>query len=150
MDYVEFQRYSGQSGSAASRNFDLLVKCKRYGGEAPREYMFSAIDRREFPELSQFLGNKKLKVRALKESVPDSAVMSSLGPEEGEIDEEGSEEDSDFGPGNSESSEDDYSEGSDAEGDEDEEKPKKRKGKGKEKASKKMKKSDESDEEESD
>ncbi|CAH0479152.1 unnamed protein product [Peronospora belbahrii] len=110
IDYIEFQRYAGQSGSSASRNFDLLVSCKSVGGEAAREYIFSAIDRREFPELSQFLTSKKLRIRNLKESHGASVPVGSkkrdineyleeLGPEEGEIEDDEDEEDSDFGPG---------------------------------------------------
>ncbi|EEY62317.1 FACT complex subunit SSRP1, putative [Phytophthora infestans T30-4] len=116
IDYIEFQRYAGQSGSSASRNFDLLVSCKSVGGEAAREYIFSAIDRREFPELSQFLTSKKLRIRNLKESHAASAQSGSkkrdfneyleeLGPEEGEIEDDEDEEDSDFGPGDASGSE---------------------------------------------
>uniref|UniRef100_A0AAV1TV95 FACT complex subunit SSRP1 n=1 Tax=Peronospora matthiolae TaxID=2874970 RepID=A0AAV1TV95_9STRA len=116
IDYIEFQRYAGQSGSSASRNFDLLVSCKSVGGEAAREYLFSAIDRREFPELSQFLTSKKLRIRNLKESHAAGAPAGSkkrdfneyledLGPEEGEIEDEEDEEDSDFGPGDASGSE---------------------------------------------
>ena len=113
--YVEFQRYAGTTGANASRNFDLLVKCKNItGGDQAQEFIFSAIDRREFPELSKFLNSKKMKVRNLKETHEPAApnVMQSLGPEDGEIDE--SEEDSDFGPGGSASSSNASSEESDA------------------------------------
>ncbi|KAF1326581.1 Fact complex subunit ssrp1, partial [Globisporangium splendens] len=152
VEFIEFQRYAGQSGSSASRNFDLLVSCKSVGGEPAREYLFSAIDRREFPELSQFLTSKKLRIRNLKEGTTAGAGAASkkrgfneyleeLGPEEGEIedDDEEEEEDSDFGPGDdSEVSSGDYSDeslsGSDNE-DEDEED-----GEGGEKKSKKDKK----------
>ncbi|KAF1774745.1 SSRP1 domain [Phytophthora cactorum] len=108
IDYIEFQRYAGQSGSSASRNFDLLVSCK--------SYIFSAIDRREFPELSQFLTSKKLRIRNLKESHAAGAqpgskkrdfneYLEELGPEEGEIEDDEDEEDSDFGPGDASGSE---------------------------------------------
>jgi structure-specific recognition protein 1 len=149
IEFIEFQRYAGQSGSSASRNFDLLVSCKSVGGEPAREFIFSAIDRREFPELSQFLTSKKLRIRNLKESHADGAAagaggsggkkrglneyMDELGPEEGEIeDDDEEEEDSDFGPGDeSEDSEGDYSDeslsGADSEQEDDEGKSKKHK-----------------------
>ncbi|EQC35505.1 hypothetical protein SDRG_07213 [Saprolegnia diclina VS20] len=105
VDYIEFQRYAGQSGTSASRNFDLLVSCRAVGQELAHETLFSAIDRREFPELSQFLTSKKLKIRNLKETQATAPAKrgyeemnEALGPEEGEVDEE-EEEDSDFGPG---------------------------------------------------
>ncbi|RHY23385.1 hypothetical protein DYB32_009215 [Aphanomyces invadans] len=139
IDYVEFQRYAGQSGSSASRNFDLLVSCRGVGQEQPYETIFSAIDRREFPELSQFLTSKKLKIRNLKDTQATSAAGGSgggaakdraalddeLGPEEGEIDEE-EEDDSDFGGGDDAASgSDDFSDeelsGSDKDDDDDEE-----------------------------
>lgn len=121
VEFIEFQRYAGQSGSSASRNFDLLVSCRSVGGEPAREFLFSAIDRREFPELSQFLTSKKLRIRNLKETPAGGAAgakkrgfneyLEELGPEEGEIeDEEEESEDSDFGPGDdSEGSSGDYS-----------------------------------------
>lgn len=114
VEFIEFQRYAGQSGSSASRNFDLLVSCRSVGGEPVREYLFSAIDRREFPELSQFLTSKKLRIRNLKDSASAGGAagaaggkkrgfneyLEELGPEEGEIeDDEEESEDSDFGPG---------------------------------------------------
>lgn len=121
VEFIEFQRYAGQSGSSASRNFDLLVSCRSVGGEPAREFLFSAIDRREFPELSQFLTSKKLRIRNLKEAPAGAAgagakkrgfneYLEELGPEEGEIDEEEESEDSDFGPGDvSDVSSGDYS-----------------------------------------
>lgn len=154
IEFIEFQRYAGQSGSSASRNFDLLVSCKSVGGEPAREFIFSAIDRREFPELSQFLTSKKLRIRNLKESHADGAgsgkkrglneYMDELGPEEGEIEDEDEEsEDSDFGPGDeSESSGGDYSDeslsgvDSEEEGNDDEGSKKKRKKEKKKKAKK--------------
>ncbi|RHY49210.1 hypothetical protein DYB30_005580 [Aphanomyces astaci] len=112
IDYVEFQRYAGQSGSSASRNFDLLVSCRGVGQEQAYETVFSAIDRREFPELSQFLTSKKLKIRNLKDTQSAATaggaaggakeranLDDALGPEEGEVDEEEEEDDSDFGGG---------------------------------------------------
>lgn len=102
--YVEFQRYSGQSGAAASRNFDLFVKMKGIGGDIGQEFTFSAIDRREFPELSQFLNTRKMRVRSVKETtvsqnVSNANILDAIGPEEGELEDgEGSDEDSDFGP----------------------------------------------------
>lgn len=112
VEYIEFQRYAGQTGSSASRNFDLLVMCKPVGQEPAREFLFSAIDRREFPELSQFLGSKRLQIRNLKESQPVATkkrgfnqYLDELGPEEGEIEDEEESEDSDFA-GESESSSD--------------------------------------------
>ena len=116
--YVEFQRYSGQTGSSASRNFDLLVKCKGlHPGDGHREFLFSAIDRREFPELSQFLSSKKLKVRNMPNNESSSQVLrEALGPEEGEIDEEEEDEDSDFGPGEEESSSEEEEEDSSDDG----------------------------------
>ncbi|RHY19025.1 hypothetical protein DYB36_010457 [Aphanomyces astaci] len=97
IDYVEFQRYAGQSGSSASRNFDLLVSCRGVGQEQAYETVFSAIDRREFPELSQFLTSKKLKIRNLKDTQSAATaggaaggakeranLDDALGPEEGE------------------------------------------------------------------
>lgn len=173
IEFIEFQRYAGQSGSSASRNFDLLVSCKSVGGEPVREFMFSAIDRREFPELSQFLTSKKLRIRNLKESHPAEGgaatkkrgfneYLEELGPEEGEIEDEDEEEDSDFGPGqesDEEGSSGDYSdeslsgadsevEGGDEEGGSSKKKKKKSSSKDKESKSKKHKKSAEEDEEE--
>ncbi|KAE9213899.1 hypothetical protein PF004_g15193 [Phytophthora fragariae] len=161
IDYIEFQRYAGQSGSSASRNFDLLVSCKSVGGEAAREYIFSAIDRREFPELSQFLTSKKLRIRNLKESHGAGAPAGSkkrdfneyledLGPEEGEIEDDEDEEDSDFGPGDSGSESSDFSDeelsGKDSDGEDAEEgesSSKKDKKKKKKKSHKKHKSNDE-------
>ncbi|OQR89448.1 FACT complex subunit SSRP1, partial [Thraustotheca clavata] len=128
IDYIEFQRYAGQSGTSASRNFDLLVSCRAVGQEQAHETLFSAIDRREFPELSQFLTSKKLKIRNLKEtqsSAPQKRgyeeMNEALGPEEGEVDEE-EEEDSDFGPGaESDEGSDDFSDESLSGNDEEEE-----------------------------
>ncbi|CAK4069669.1 unnamed protein product [Aphanomyces euteiches] len=147
IDYIEFQRYAGQSGSSASRNFDLLVSCRAVGQELPYETLFSAIDRREFPELSQFLTSKKLKIRNLKDtqagggSAPQQrgALDEALGPEEGEVDEEEEEDDSDFGGGGGSGS-DDFSdealsggeEEEEEEEEEDDDKPKKKKQKKKE------------------
>ncbi|KAG2511665.1 hypothetical protein BBO99_00008257 [Phytophthora kernoviae] len=159
IEYIEFQRYAGQSGSSASRNFDLLVSCKSVGGEAAREHLFSAIDRREFPELSQFLTSKKLRIRNLKEShaTPQTGskkrdfneYLEELGPEEGEIEDDEDEEDSDFGPGDaSEGSSSDFSDeelsGVDSDvGDEEGESSKKDKKKKKKKSHKKHKSNDE-------
>ncbi|DAZ94605.1 TPA: hypothetical protein N0F65_005368 [Lagenidium giganteum] len=157
IDYIEFQRYAGQSGSSASRNFDLLVSCKSVGGEPAREFLFSAIDRREFPELSQFLTSKKLRIRNLKESQgsPTSKkrgfneYLEELGPEEGEIeDEDEEEEDSDFGPGEGSEGSEDFSDeslsGEEESEDDDEEggekKPTKSKSKKEKKKSDKKKK----------
>lgn len=166
IEFIEFQRYAGQSGSSASRNFDLLVSCKSVGGEPAREFMFSAIDRREFPELSQFLTSKKLRIRNLKESHPVEGgaaakkrgfneYLEELGPEEGEIEDEDEEEDSDFGPGqesDEEGSSGDYSDeslsGADSEvEDGGDESSKKKKKSSKEKKSKKHKKNAQEDEE---
>ncbi|KAJ0402678.1 hypothetical protein ATCC90586_000832 [Pythium insidiosum] len=168
IEYVEFQRYAGQSGSSASRNFDLLVSCKSVGGEPAREHVFSAIDRREFPELSQFLANKKLRIRNLKDSAAPAAGAGGgaagagkkrgfseyLEAEEGEIEDEDEddeeEEDSDFAGEDSEGSEGDYSDeslsgsgGSEGE-DEDEDDGKKAKKKRKDETPKKKKKTSKS------
>ncbi|GLE06607.1 hypothetical protein PINS_up016001 [Pythium insidiosum] len=125
IEFVEFQRYAGQSGSSASRNFDLLVSCNS-------------------PELSQFLANKKLRIRNLKDSAAPAAGAGGgasgagkkrgfneyLEAEEGEIEDEDDdeeEEDSDFAGEDSDGSEGDYSDeslsgsgGSEGEDDEEE------------------------------
>ena len=113
VQYVEFQRYAGNAGSSASRNFDIFVKCKSVGGDVAREFLFSAVDRREFPEISQFLKSKKLKVRNLKDTTATSsagATKQVLGPEEGEIEDEDEDEDEDSDFGSGEDSEDDSDE----------------------------------------
>jgi structure-specific recognition protein 1 len=164
IEYIEFQRYAGQTGSSASRNFDLLVSCKSVGGEPAREVVFSAIDRREFPELSQFLTSKKLRVRNLKEDATSTSsggkkrgydeYLNQLGPEEGEIEDE-EEEDSDFKGSEDDDGSDDFSDeslsGQESESESDKEdgnnKKKMKETNKKQKKSKKNKKKEEDEEE---
>ncbi len=54
---IEFQRYEGAAGRA--HTFDLAVSCRSIGGEPPRGYTFSSIDKKEYTNLLAFLHSKK-------------------------------------------------------------------------------------------
>jgi structure-specific recognition protein 1 len=54
---IEFQRYDGQMGR--SHTFDLCVSCRSVGGEAPREWTFSSIDKHEYTRLLAYLHGKQ-------------------------------------------------------------------------------------------
>ncbi|ETV76651.1 hypothetical protein H257_09140 [Aphanomyces astaci] len=96
VETVEFQRYTGQSGSSLSRNFDLVVTTRPVGDDdEPHDIMFSAIDRREFPELSQFLTAKKLRILCTHQQVQSKEPLgrTRYSDEEESVDDD---EDSDF------------------------------------------------------
>ncbi|KAF0751700.1 hypothetical protein AaE_006288 [Aphanomyces astaci] len=96
VETVEFQRYTGQSGSSLSRNFDLVVTTRPVGDDdEPHDIMFNAIDRREFPELSQFLAAKKLRILCTHRQVQSKEPLgrTRYSDEEESVDDD---EDSDF------------------------------------------------------
>ncbi|CAM9671553.1 unnamed protein product, partial [Laminaria digitata] len=109
IDSVEFQRYGGAQGAGVTRNFDLCVAPKSVGGETTKPYVFSGIDRSEYTSLYSFLSTKKLRIKNIKQSGNDGAMLqlgnlddhdpykAALDDDHGDDDEE-SEDDADYAP----------------------------------------------------
>lgn len=58
-----------------TRNFDLCVAPKSVAGEATKPYVFSGIDRSEYSSLYSFLSTKKLRIKNIKQSGNDGAML---------------------------------------------------------------------------
>lgn len=58
-----------------TRNFDLCVAPKSVGGETTKPYVFSGIDRSEYTSLYSFLSTKKLRIKNIKQSGNDGAML---------------------------------------------------------------------------
>ncbi|CAM9398979.1 unnamed protein product [Ectocarpus fasciculatus] len=128
IESVEFQRYGGAQGAGVTRNFDLCVAPKSVAGETAKPYVFSGIDRSEYSSLYSFLSTKKLRIKNIKESGNDNAMLqlgdlddhdpykAALDDDQG--DDEESEDDADYAPDARGGSEAESS--SDSDGDEDE------------------------------
>lgn len=58
-----------------TRNFDLCVAPKSVAGETAKPYVFSGIDRSEYTSLYSFLSTKKLRIKNIKQSGNDKAML---------------------------------------------------------------------------
>eukprot|EP00903_Cladosiphon_okamuranus_P016677 g15378.t1 len=108
IESVEFQRYGGAQGAGVTRNFDLCVAPKSVAGETAKPYVFSGIDRSEYTSLYSFLSTKKLRIKNIKQSGNDKAMLqlgdlddhdpykAALDDDQGH--EEESEDDADYAP----------------------------------------------------
>ncbi|GMH95800.1 hypothetical protein TrVE_jg12761 [Triparma verrucosa] len=126
---VEFQRYGG--AGASGRNFDLAINLRSAKDGNTKEYVFSGIEKTEFPLLKQFLNEKKIKIINLQEDTGRKSYNegdSDDGVGLDGLDEDDSEDDGDYGDddakkeqeeesddSDSDDSDDDMSEGSDVE-----------------------------------
>lgn len=62
-------------GAGVTRNFDLCVAPKSVAGETAKPYVFSGIDRSEYTSLYSFLSTKKLRIKNIKQSGNDKAML---------------------------------------------------------------------------
>lgn len=62
-------------GAGVTRNFDLCVAPKSVAGEATKPYVFSGVDRSEYSSLYSFLSTKKLRIKNIKQSGNDGAML---------------------------------------------------------------------------
>ncbi|GMI02367.1 hypothetical protein TrLO_g14125 [Triparma laevis f. longispina] len=119
---VEFQRYGGSG--ASGRNFDLAINLRNAGDGGSKEYVFSGIEKTEFPLLKQFLNEKKIKITNLREdngrkSYNEGDSDDNAGPLDLGSADEDSEDDGDYGDADAkkeqdaESSDDDMSDDDD-------------------------------------
>lgn len=67
--------YMLSQGAGVTRNFDLCVAPKSVAGEATKPYVFSGIDRSEYTSLYTFLSTKKLRIKNIKQTGNDSAML---------------------------------------------------------------------------
>lgn len=101
IESVEFQRYGGGQGS--TRNFDLAIMLKSSAstGNTQQEYVFSGVDRSDYPSLYNFLSGKNIRIKNLQETevVPVAPVYNEDeiygGPDNDEMGEESEDEDYD-------------------------------------------------------
>lgn len=115
VESVEFQRYHNASvhHGSTTRNFDLCITLHpTMGGSSSvladgvKEYVFSGIDRSDYPGLYNFLSGKKIRIKNLKESSEgrNKATMIDEAPkknqpqdDDADEDDEDSDEDEDYG-----------------------------------------------------
>lgn len=64
-----------RQGAGVTRNFDLCVAPKSVAGETAKPYVFSGIDRSEYSSLYSFLSTKKLRIKNIKQSANDKAML---------------------------------------------------------------------------
>lgn len=68
-------RSFSRQGAGVTRNFDLCVAPKSVAGETAKPYVFSGIDRSEYTSLYSFLSTKKLRIKNIKQSGNDKAML---------------------------------------------------------------------------
>lgn len=113
---VEFERFAKGS---ATRNFDLRVTMKSFGGDSRvEEHVFASIERAEYKPLLSFLSEKKLNLVNLEadDTSERQNLSEVLGDEDDDDESRGSEdedeeEDDDFRPNQREDDDDDDDDG---------------------------------------
>uniref|UniRef100_A0A7S2F6D7 FACT complex subunit SSRP1 n=1 Tax=Octactis speculum TaxID=3111310 RepID=A0A7S2F6D7_9STRA len=124
IDHVEFERPE-QTAQSVTRNFDLVIQLKEMGGgEKAKKFSFSAIEKKEYQPLIDFLKTKPtLTIRNLEMAEEAAVGVNAMLMEQGDDDDDMEEsEDGDYNSADqSAGSDDDDDDGSDGEMDDEEE-----------------------------